>query len=260
MNCPGDEIVPILDARRAQCRCAGPPAAHPTRCSAAPTRHHRLMSAGSASPTIGGAPCVEPGCGCRSARRTIRHASTEPTFELRLRAGLGWLGREPPCSRPRRCGGWASTSRNQTGRPSRSTQSEVARQRAGSHTTTARDPVDFTRHRRAVRSTTAARAIIDMARPKGIGPSDRAGHRQRRSWLAAPALPTLRDRVAALEGARTIGVRAAARVAAATRGGESYLERRFLRLDAHRGYCSAVVPGGVHVGVRQADARRLPVR
>lgn len=157
-----------------------------------------------------------------------RHASTPITLELRIRAGLGWLGREAHLHGSTSLW-WAGVDVPEPRRPA----FLVPRHGRGTvtgltlHTSTRWEPIDFTRHR-GLRTTTGARAILDMA---SGGVSARAIEAAIDSAvsLRRTSFPNLERRLRALDGKGRHGC-ALVRELLLDSGGESHLERRFLRI------------------------------
>ncbi len=155
-----------------------------------------------------------------------RHVSTTTTLELRIRAGLGWLGRDAAMFSTTALW-WLDIDVTEPTKP----EFLVPRLRRSLvtgmvvHTTTSWDPSDLTRHR-GLRTTTAARAIIDMA----SGPTTAATiERAIDSAVSSrrTSLPNLHDRLRELDGPGRHGC-TLVRELLLDSGGESYLERRFL--------------------------------
>ncbi len=163
----------------------------------------------------------------------FRHASTPVTLELRIRAGLGWLGRDAHLFGSTALW-WAGVDVDEPRRP------EFLVPRAGRgtvtgmtlHTSTRWDAIDFTRHR-GLRTTTAARAILDMAsgtpRARLLETAIDSAVSLRRT-----SFPTLERRLRSLDGKGRHGC-ALVRELLLDTGGESHLERRFLALVRRAG-------------------------
>ncbi len=158
----------------------------------------------------------------------FRHAATPMTFELSVRAGAGWLGR-----RGALFGGsalrWLGVDVAEPARAEflvprhlRSTTDRIA-----VHTTTRWDPKDIVRHD-GVRTCVAARALVDFASVTSSARRVEAAIddaiRARRT-----ALPQIVRRLNGLSGKGRHGT-PLLRELLLDSGGESFLERRFLRL------------------------------
>ena len=154
------------------------------------------------------------------------HAATAPTFELQVRAGADWFGRRAALH-----GTSALAWLGLTDEP-HSPEWLVPREHRGPawvcvHTTLRWDNGDVVTVR-GVRCCTAARAIIDSAaRRPSAGELETLIERAISSRLTS--LPTLHRRLAALSGPGRHGV-PLVRELLLDSGGESHLERRFLRL------------------------------
>ena len=157
-----------------------------------------------------------------------RHVSTPLTLELRARANLGWLGRDAALH-----GGTALWWFDVDVPAPTVPEFVVPRHRrslvtgATVHTTTSWEPVDLTRHR-GLRTTTATRAILDMASSLPTAAAIEQAIDSAIS-LRRTSLPQLRRRLAALDGSGRPGC-VLLRELLLDSGGESRLERRFLRL------------------------------
>jgi hypothetical protein len=157
-----------------------------------------------------------------------RHVSTPLTLELRVRAGLGWLGRDAALFGATALW-WFDVEVPEPTQP----EFLVPRHRrslitgAVVHTSELWAPVDLTRHR-GVRTTTATRALVDIA---GTGLSATAIEQAIDSAVALrrTSMPQLRRRLASLGGSGRPGC-VLLRELMLDSGGESRLERRFLRL------------------------------
>ncbi len=158
----------------------------------------------------------------------FRHASTPLTLELRARAGLGWLGPHALLFGTTALW-WMGLDIDEPARPEfvvpRRQRSVITGMEV--HTSIRLPPVDISRHR-GLRTTTGARAIIDMMRGdvsvREVEDIIDCAVAARRT-----SLPTLRRRLAALQGKGQPGC-PLLRELLLDSGGESYLERRFLRL------------------------------
>jgi very-short-patch-repair endonuclease len=162
-----------------------------------------------------------------------RHAATPLDLELRVRASAGWLGRDAAVFGTTALW-WLGIDIAEPTRP----EFLVPRRRRAimtgltMHSSLHWGSIDLTRHR-GVRTSTAARAIIDMA---GTGASalsienaiDSAVSLRRTSLL------TLRQRLAVLDGRGRHGC-TLLRELLLDSGGESHLERRFLTLVRNAG-------------------------
>ena len=157
-----------------------------------------------------------------------RHASISVTLELRIRAGLGWLGREAHLFGSTALW-WAGVDVAEPRRPEflvpRSGRGVVTGMTL--HTSTRWDAIDFTRHR-GLRTSTGARAILDMASQKVTAHAleqaiDSAVSLRRTSFA------NLERRLKDLDGKGRHGC-ALVRELLLDSGGESHLERRFLRI------------------------------
>lgn len=174
----------------------------------------------------------------------FRHAATPVTLELQIRAGHGWLGN---------AGGlFANTALVWLGvevAPPRDAEFVSSRSMRHLppglrvHTSRRWDPADFILHR-GVRTSTATRAVIDLAtverRAATIEDAIDASIRARRT-----ALPRIRRRLVDLGGRGRTGS-TLLREILLDAGGESFLERRFLRLMRTHGLprpqCQVVMP------------------
>ena len=163
----------------------------------------------------------------------FHHIATPPTFEMKVRAGGDWLGR-----RGALFGGsalrWLDVDVDEQAK----VDFLVPRARRSIpnwmtlHTTVRWDDRDVVRHR-GVRTSTATRALIDLAtQPVTARDIERAIDSAIR--LRRTALPRLRARLAGLSGTGRTGC-ALLREMLLDSGGESYLERRFLRLVREAG-------------------------
>lgn len=163
----------------------------------------------------------------------FRHVSVPLTFEMQARAGTEWLGRHSalfgssalhwlgvPSPEPRRAEFLASRARR-----SAITWMIV-------HTSQRWDRADVINHN-GVRTSTAARAIIDLAfHERSARRIEAAIDESIR--LRLTSLPTLRRRLAKLSGTGRHGCRLV-RELLLDSGGESFLERRFLRIMRDNG-------------------------
>lgn len=156
-----------------------------------------------------------------------RHAATVLTFDMQVLAGAAWLGHRGAL--------FASTALRWQGvevPPPATAEFLVPRGRRAIrslvlHTTTRWDEHDVVRHR-GVRTTTAARAIIDWA-TQGASARSLECAIDSAIRLRRTALPWITDRLGALSGSGRRGV-VRLRELLLDSGGESYLERRFLQL------------------------------
>lgn len=157
-----------------------------------------------------------------------RHASTPDSLELRVRAGLGWLGKDAALFGTTALW-WMGAEVDPPDKPEFLVP-RIRRSLATGmtiHTTTVWEPIDLSRHR-GLRTTTGARAIIDMAGTTSIA---RRLEQAIDSAVAArrTSFPQLERRLAALDGRGRPGC-SLLRELLLDSGGESRLERRFLRL------------------------------
>jgi len=174
----------------------------------------------------------------------FRHAATPLTLELRIRAGHGWLGDAGSL--------FADTALVWLGvdLPAPDVAEFVSPRTMryvppGMHVHTSRrwTPDDVILHR-GVRTSTATRAVIDLAtvehRATAIEHAIDASIRARRT-----ALPLLQRRLSTLGGRGRTGT-ALLREILLDSGGESHLERRFLRLMREHGlprpHCQVAPP------------------
>jgi very-short-patch-repair endonuclease len=158
----------------------------------------------------------------------FRHAATPLTFEMKVRAGAAWLG-------PRGALFGTTALRWLDVEVSEPTHAEFLVPRgirsianwAVIHTTTTWDKGDVINHR-DVRSTSATRALLDYAtqRPTAAELENAIDSAIR---LRRTALPKVTSRLATLRGPGRVGSRFLSELLLDS-GGESYLERRFLRL------------------------------
>jgi very-short-patch-repair endonuclease len=157
-----------------------------------------------------------------------RHASTPLSLELRIRAGLGWLGRDAFMFGSTALW-WLGADVTEPARPEflvpRRQRSPITGMTV--HTSTLMQPADMTRHR-GLRTSTAARAVIDMASGNASASEIERAIDSAVS-LRRTSLPTLRRRLGDLDGKGRHGC-ALLRELLLDSGGESHLERRFLRL------------------------------
>jgi very-short-patch-repair endonuclease len=161
------------------------------------------------------------------------HAAVEPTWELRLRAGALWLGRASAIFGPTAAAWWGLDGFEQE-----TVEFVVARGRRSVpprmvlHTTRQWTASDLLIHR-GVRTTSVTRTVVDLAR---AGASARSIERAIDSGVRRrlTSVPTLRRRIADLAGRGHAGT-ALLRELLLDSGGESMLERRFLRLMRERG-------------------------
>lgn len=162
-----------------------------------------------------------------------RHAATPLTWEMKVRAGAIWLGREAALYGPTAARWW-----NIDGCDSDSVEFVVPRASRHLtpwltlHTTTRWRKGDVLHHR-GVRTSSASLAIIDMARTHGPRHLESAIDSAISQRLTS--VPTLTKRMNQLGGRGRNGIRTL-RTLLLDSGGESFLERRFLRLmrDAGR--------------------------
>jgi hypothetical protein len=167
---------------------------------------------------------VAPGVWC--------HAAVPQVWELRVRAGLMWLGTQAALFGPTAAAWWGLDGFDRAGR----VEFVVPRGRRGVpprmvlHTTSVW--TDVTRHD-GLRLTSATRTIIDLAGQRlparRIEDAIDAAMRLKRS-----SLPTLHRRLAVLGGSGRPGTQLL-RELLLDSGGESFLERRFLRLMRRSG-------------------------
>lgn len=158
----------------------------------------------------------------------FRHVSTPLTLELRIRAGLGWLGDDAHLFGSTALW-WAGVDVAEPRRPEflapRARRGAVTAMRL--HTSTRWDAIDFTRHR-GLRTTTGARAIIDMASGQVTARMLETAIDSAVS-LRRTSFPSLERRLRDLDGKGRHGC-ALVRELLLDSGGESHLERRFLRV------------------------------
>lgn len=156
-----------------------------------------------------------------------RHAATPLTWEMQVRAGAAWLGRSAALHGTT-AGRWWELD----GCESSSVEFLVPRARRHVppwltlHTTTTWAHGDLL-VLRGVRTSSATRAIIDMARtesPRRLEAAIDSAVRLRRT-----SVPTLSRRMSEMSGRGRAGIRVL-RTLVLDSGGESYLERAFLRL------------------------------
>lgn len=161
-----------------------------------------------------------------------RHVATPLTFEMQVRAGAAWLGHRGAL--------FADTSLEWQGvdvPPPPSAEFLVPRGRRAIrslvlHTTTRWDEHDVFRHK-GVRTTSAARAIIDWA-TQGATARELERAIDSAIRLRRTALPRVTERLGVLSGSGRRGV-VRLRELLLDSGGESYLERRFLQLVRRAG-------------------------
>lgn len=171
---------------------------------------------------------VDLGIWVEAATGVWHHAAVRPTWELRVRAGAKSLGPLAALFGPTAAAWWQLE-----GSPRASVEFVVERSRrfvAGRlrvHTTTAWDHGDLLVHD-GVRCTTVTRTIIDLATvrasPRSIEAAIDSGIRTRLT-----SVPTLRRRIGQLASRGRPGTELL-RELMLDSGGESFLERRFLRL------------------------------
>ncbi|HNJ97970.1 MAG TPA: DUF559 domain-containing protein [Ilumatobacteraceae bacterium] len=157
----------------------------------------------------------------------FRHAARPLTFEMQVRAGAAWLGKRGAL--------FGASSLLWLGvdvPEQRTAEFLVPRTRRSTrwlvlHTTTRWDELDVIRHG-GVRCTNAARAIIDWA-TQGASARDLERAIDSAIRLRRTALSRLTARLTGLSGSGRRGV-VMLRELLLDSGGESYLERRFLRL------------------------------
>lgn len=156
-----------------------------------------------------------------------RHAATPLTWEMKVRAGAAWLGRDAALYGPTASRWWGLD-----GCDTETVEFVVPRARRHLvpwltlHTTTRWMRGDVLRHR-GVRTTSAALAIIDMARTHTPRQLEQAIDDAISKRLTS--VPTLTRRMTLLSGRGRNGIRTL-RTLLLDSGGESFLERRFLRL------------------------------
>lgn len=157
-----------------------------------------------------------------------RHAATPLTLEMQIRAGSRWLGRRGAL--------WGSTALAWLGVavPPPATAAFVVPRSLRSipnwaevHTTKVWNPRDVILHQ-GIRTTTATRAILDFA-TTGASATVLAHTIDDAVRVRRTSLPNLRHRLHELSGSGRAGCRLL-RELLLDSGGESYLERRFLRL------------------------------
>jgi len=181
-----------------------------------------------------------------------RHAATPLTWELKIRAGAAWLGRDAALYGPTAARWWSID-----GCDADTVEFVVPRARRHLvpwltlHTTTRWMRGDVLRHR-GVPTSSASLAIIDMARthtPRQLENAvDSAVSRRLTS------VPTLTKRLALLGGRGRNGIRTL-RMLLLDSGGESFLERRFLGLLRDAGLPRPIT----QVAHRQRDAKVMRV-
>ncbi|MDO8390901.1 MAG: DUF559 domain-containing protein [Actinomycetota bacterium] len=161
-----------------------------------------------------------------------RHAATPSTFDMSVRAGAAWLGHRGALFGSSSLA-WLGvdvptpvTAEFLVPRGRRSIRSLVL------HTTTRWNESDVIRHD-GVRATTAARAIIDWA-TQGTTSAQLERAIDSAIRLRRTALARLTERLGELGGSGRYGV-VRLRELLLDSGGESYLERRFLRLVREAG-------------------------
>ncbi len=161
-----------------------------------------------------------------------RHVATPLTLEMQVRAGAAWLGHRGAL--------FADTSLEWQGvdvPPPSTAEFLVPRGRRAIrslvlHTTTRWDEHDVIRHK-GVRTTSAARAIIDWA-TQGATARELERAIDSAIRLRRTALPRVTERLGVLSGSGRRGV-VRLRELLLDSGGESYLERRFLQLVRRAG-------------------------
>lgn len=158
----------------------------------------------------------------------FRHAATPLTFEMKVRAGAGWLGNRGAL--------FGTTSLRwlevEVAEPTHAEFLVTRGMRwipswATIHTTTRWDRGDLIRHN-DVRTTTATRALLDYAtqRPSAAELENAIDSAIR---LRRTALLKVTNRLSGLRGTGRVGTAVLSELLLDS-GGESYLERRFLRL------------------------------
>ena len=156
-----------------------------------------------------------------------RHAATPLTWETKVRAGAEWLGRDSALY-----GATAARWWGPEGCCAETVEFLVPRGRRHLapwltlHTTTKWARGDVLTHRE-IRTSSATRAIIDMARdhsPRALENAIDSACRQRLT-----SVPTLTKQMRALGGSGRHGIRTM-RTLLLDSGGESFLERRLLKL------------------------------
>lgn len=195
------------------------------------TRHHMLLSRAQALRHVGLAAwerAHDRGLWLQVSPGWFRHVATPLTMEMQVRAGSAWLGERGAL--------FGSTALWWLGvAVPEPTQADFLVPRSlrfippwmNLHTTLRWSNDDITRHR-GVRTTVAARAILDFA---GQRPSVREVEAaiDDAVRLRRTALPRLRSRLGELRGRGRHGCALVAELLLDS-GGESLLERRFLRL------------------------------
>jgi hypothetical protein len=182
-------------------------------------------------------PAIEPrrwqraqdrGLWLQVAPGAYRHAATPLTLDMQIRAGAAWLGKRGAL--------WGATALTWLGvevAPPATAAFLVPRSLrsipnwAAIHTTTQWNDRDVILHR-GVRTTTATRAILDFA-TSGASATELAAVIDSAIRHRRTSLPTLRRRLVDLSGRGRSGSRRLQELLLDS-GGESYLERRFLRL------------------------------
>lgn len=156
-----------------------------------------------------------------------RHAATPLTWEMKVRAGATWLGKDAALHGTTAVRWWGLE-----GSQTETVEFLVPRGRRHLvpwltlHTTLAWTKGDVQTHR-GVRTSSATRAIIDMARTQSARTLERAIDSAVSQRLTS--VPTLTKRMLQLSGRGRNGIRTL-RTLLLDSGGESFLERRFLRL------------------------------
>lgn len=212
------------------------------------TRQHRLVTERDALRVMGPEAwqhAQDRGHWLEVAPGWFRHAATPLTFEMQVHAGSAWLGHRGAL--------YGATALYWLGvevdEPDRAEflvpRGRRSVRRLVLHTTTRWDETDLIRHG-GVRTCTGTRALIDFAaqcrRAAPLQEAIDSAIRLRRS-----ALPRLHSRLAALGGSGRSGTELLREVLLDS-GGESSLERRFLRLLRVHGFprpdCQVVFRAG----------------
>jgi len=162
-----------------------------------------------------------------------RHAATPLTWEMKVRAGSTWLGRTAALH-----GATAARWWGLDGSDTEFVEFLVPRSRRHLppwltlHTTSAWNEGDILRHH-GIRTCSATRAIIDMARTESPRTLERAIDSA--VSLRRSSIPTLTKRMQQLAGRGRNGIRLL-RTLLLDSGGESFLERRFLAVVRAAGF------------------------
>ena len=161
-----------------------------------------------------------------------RHAATPLTWEMKVRAGSAWLGHDAALYGPTATRWWGLEGCNsdEVGFLVPRSQRHLPPWMS-LHTTFEFDRRDILSHR-GVRTSSATRAIIDMARsarPRALEAAIDSAVSMRYT-----SVPTLTKRMRQLEGRGRNGIRVL-RTLLLDSGGESFLERAFLRLMREAG-------------------------